>query len=169
MATAVNWLDLDTVLDCLSKLTLRCQCDLSKSKSASNDCGITVIRIPPNKLGAGSSVLMCCSMSYSNRSHSLYSSFRNFFPVICFVKKANICTHLLCKYWTVTCWEQHFNGNTDNQGQNEMWALLFHPVRDAILYMCREYLKLDSVFCAEPQSMQRHPLCGGRLALSDKL
>lgn len=57
MTTAVNWLDLDTDLDCLSKLSVRCQCDLSTSKSVSNDCGITIIEIPPNKPGAGSILL----------------------------------------------------------------------------------------------------------------
>lgn len=54
MTTAVNRLDLDADLDCLSKLSSRCQCDLSTSKSAANDCGITVIEIPPNKLGTWS-------------------------------------------------------------------------------------------------------------------
>lgn len=69
MTTKVNELDLDTDLDCLSKLWLRCQCDLSTFKSASNDCGITVITIPPNKLGPG---VQCPpgSVRFSNTSSS---------------------------------------------------------------------------------------------------
>lgn len=46
-------LNLDPDLDCFSKLTWFCRSDLNTSKSASNDCGITVRSIPSKKQGGG--------------------------------------------------------------------------------------------------------------------
>ena len=136
----MNRLGLDTDLDCLSKLSLRCQCDLSTSKSASNDRGITVITIPPNKLGAGSSLLHVHWVTLTD-SLVFIHHFRPFFSVICSVNSIHSFTHCFESYsWTFACatfqiFDSHMlregychravSGNIDNQGQNEMWALLF--------------------------------------------
>lgn len=157
-----NELDLDTDLDCLSKLWLRCQCDLSTSKSASNDCGITVITIPPNKLGPG---VQCPPGSVR---YSITSTSCSLFLAFYLNSVGDNGQRLPRRMWTFThlhsrIYQSHAEKSISPTG---WWLVTLTGGQIKYELSCllgwtlyKKHLQIKSFICSQPQSVREHPLC----------